>query len=129
MTNRSMRLRKKLKVGEFVVLSFGVAIDLQAGMTPEQENAFWNEWVGDAVEANGMLYGGLNSGVATAEQGNTTDAQREVLAAWLKARSDVARYKVGPLTDSNPPWLRRNGWAGYDFESALGLDTTAWVTK
>ena len=129
MTNRSMRLRKKLKVGEFVVLSFGVAIDLQAGMTPEQENAFWNEWVGDAVEANGMLYGGLNSGVATAEQGSTTDAQREVLAAWLKARSEVARYKVGPLTDSNPPWLRRNGWAGYDFESALGLDTTPWVTK
>jgi|CXWL01.1.fsa_nt_gi uncharacterized protein YggL (DUF469 family) len=129
MPNRSKRLRKKLKTDEFVVLSFGIAIDLAADLAPAQADEFWNAWIADAVEANGLLYGGLNTGVATAEAGNTSDVQRQQLADWLKARPEVTRFKIGPLTDSNPPWLRRTGWADFDFETSLQLDTAQWVAR
>lgn len=129
MPNRSKRLRKKLKTDEFVVLSFGIAIDLAADLAPAQADEFWNAWIADAVEANGLLYGGLNTGVATAEAGNTSDVQRQQLADWLKARPEVTRFKIGPLTDSNPPWLRRTGWADFNFETSLQLDTAQWVAR
>lgn len=129
MPHRSKRLRKKLKMGEFVEKSFGIAIDLADGLAPQQVETFWNEWIGDAIEANGLLYGGLNSGVATAEQGHSSELQRQQVADWLKGRPEVTRYKVGPLTDSNPPWLRRAGWADFDFDSSLQLDTAQWVQR
>jgi uncharacterized protein len=129
MPNRSRRLRKKLKLGEFMVLSFGISIDLAADMAPERIHAFWNAWIEDAIEANGLLYGGLNTGVATAELGNSSDLQRQQLGDWLKARPEVARFKIGPLTGSKPPGLRRTGWADFDFETALQLDTADWVTR
>lgn len=129
MPNRSKRLRKKLKLDEFIVLSFGIAIDLAADLAPDQVNEFWNAWVADAIEANGLLYGGSNTGVATAELGNSSDLQRKQVGDWLKARPEVVRFKIGPLTDSNPPWLRRNGWEDFDFDTSLQLDTAAWVTR
>ncbi len=129
MPNRSRRLRKKLKLDEFIVLSFGIAIDLAADVTPAQVDTFWNEWIADAIEANGLLYGGLNTGVATAESGQSTDLQRQQVTDWLKARAEVERFKVGPLTDSNPPWLRRTGWENFDFETSLQLDTASWIKR
>lgn len=129
MPTRSKRLRKKLRVGEFVEKSFGIAIDLAEGLSPQQVEGFWNAWIADAIEANGLLYGGLNSGVATAEQGHSSEEQRQQVADWLKGRSEVTRYKIGPLTDSNPPWLRRSGWAEFDFDSSLQLDTAEWVQR
>ncbi len=129
MPNRTRRLRKKLKLDEFVVHSFGIAIDLAPDLAPEKVDAFWNAFIADAIEANGLLYGGLNSGVATAETGKSSDLQRQQVGDWLKSRSEVTRFKIGPLTDSNPPWLRRTGWADFDFDSSLQLDTADWVAR
>ncbi len=129
MPNRSKRLRKKLRLNEFVVLVFGVDIELADNLTPEQFEDFWNDYIADAIEANGLLYGGLETGVASGEKDNCTDVQRQQVADWLKQRAEVIRFKLGPLTDGNPPWRRRDGWADFDFETALQLDETEWVER
>jgi uncharacterized protein YggL (DUF469 family) len=56
--HRSRRLRKKLHIDEFQELGFEVAFRLRDGLSADEMGAFWDAFIGDAIEGNGLLYGG-----------------------------------------------------------------------
>ncbi|NWG73966.1 MAG: DUF469 family protein [Rubrivivax sp.] len=65
--------------------------------------SFWHAFVTEAIEALSLTYGGGEHGfVGRAGVGSATEADREMVAAWLHARPDVASFVVGPLVDAEP---------------------------
>lgn len=98
--HRSRRLRKKLHVGEFQELGFEVMFRLNAGLTTEQMGAFWDAFIGDAIEGNGLIYGGSTDGMACLRtRGSADESHREAVRAWLASRPEVSEAGVGPLID------------------------------
>ncbi len=98
--NRSRRLRKKLHVDEFQEMGFEVTFRLNAGLSAEQMGVFWDAFIGDAIEANGLLYGGSTDGMACLrKRGSAEESHREAVRAWLAARPEVSEATVGPLID------------------------------
>lgn len=98
--HRSRRLRKKLHVDEFQELGFEVMFRLNAGLTTEQMGAFWDAFIGDAIEGNGLIYGGSTDGMACLRtRGSADESHREAVRAWLASRPEVSEAGVGPLID------------------------------
>jgi uncharacterized protein YggL (DUF469 family) len=52
------RLRKKRRLGEFQELCFDVAFTLPATWTDAEHDAFWEEFIREAIEAQHLSYGG-----------------------------------------------------------------------
>ncbi len=48
--HRSRRLRKKLHIDEFQELGFEVAFRLRDGLSADEMGAFWDAFIGDAIE-------------------------------------------------------------------------------
>ncbi len=98
---RSRRLRKKLRIGEFQELGFEVTITLREGRDETRLTAFWDDFIREALERNGLAYGGGMSGfVTTVGLGSATEAHREAVLTWLRARPEVRAADVGPLIDA-----------------------------
>jgi uncharacterized protein YggL (DUF469 family) len=69
----------------------------------EARNLFWAEYIRDAIEENGLTYGGLAEGFVCTESGaSAVEGDRMKVGAWLASRSEVLSYKVGELINSNP---------------------------
>src|SRR6478672_10388913 len=98
---RSRRLRKKLHVGEFQEMGFGVEISLLDALTIEQANAFWDRFISDAIESQGLLYGGLESGYACQEHGSATETDRHHVQNWLESQPEVVAVEVHELSDAH----------------------------
>jgi uncharacterized protein YggL (DUF469 family) len=98
---RSRRLRKKLRVGEFREQGFALSFELVEPLHVDAEALFWDALIDEAIEANGLLFGGSADGavVEAAGPGSVTEAQRAAVEAWLEARPEVVSVKVGPLVD------------------------------
>lgn len=101
-TNRSRRLRKKLCVDEFQELGFELNLEFKEDMDDEAVDAFLDDFLTEAMDANGLDYvGGEDFGlVCKAERGSVTEEQRAAVEAWLKGRSEVTTVEVSPLLDA-----------------------------
>jgi uncharacterized protein YggL (DUF469 family) len=127
--NRTRRLRKKLRVGEFRVMGFPVSISLIDSLSIEGSNAFWDRFILEAMERRGLLYGGLGEGYATSEREvSATDVDRHHVQTWLLSQPEVIGCEIGHLTDAcsaRGPWftvppvrqctpaLKRRHWAKF----------------
>ncbi len=97
---RSRRLRKKLRVGEFQELGFAVSFELRAGLGEIELIASWDAFILEAVEANGLAYGGGTNGFVTSwGRGSATETHREAIRLWFTVRTEVESVEVESLED------------------------------
>jgi uncharacterized protein YggL (DUF469 family) len=100
-SNRSRRLRKKLCVDEFQELGFEINLNFKEGLTDEVIDLFLDDFLHDAMAANGLSYVGADDYglVCLTKRGSVTEEQRSAVATWLKARTEVTEVSVSPLLD------------------------------
>lgn len=98
---RSRRLRKKLHVDEFRELGFDVDIELRENLDEAQAERFFHALVDELILPADLVYGGATAGfVCRASAGSVTEAEREMVRAWIEAREEVAEVRVGELIDA-----------------------------
>lgn len=102
MATRSKRLRKKLRLGEFQELGFQLHAKIKVGVDEEK---LWDLFIGEAIEANGLLFGGgfgreINGFVTASGRGSASEEHREALVSWMEVRPEITEYKVGGLVDA-----------------------------
>ena len=99
--HRTRRLRKKLRVGEFQELGFDVTFTLRDGLDEDQLMNFWDAFILQAIEQNGLAFGGGTSGFVSAwGRGSAQESHRELVRGWLTARPEVQSADAGPLVDA-----------------------------
>ena len=99
---RNRRLRKKLHVDEFQELGFYVSFRFVDKLDASKRDNFLDAFIVDAIEANDLIFGGSDEGgfVAGDECKSATELHRDLVKAWLSARSEVVSVSVGPLVDA-----------------------------
>ena len=99
--HRSQRLRKKLRIGEFQELGFDVSFKLRSEISEVELDKFWDSFILDAIERNGLAYGGGTNGFASAwGRGSASETHRENVRSWLSSRAEVLSSVIGPLVDA-----------------------------
>ena len=100
-STRTRRLRKKLRVGEFQVMGFSLAISLRDSLSDEQTDAFWDRFIQEAIEGQSLTYGGLTEGYVIPD-GNisATESDRGHVKQWLMSQPEIADLRVDELSDS-----------------------------
>lgn len=86
---RSRRLRKKMRVDEFQELGFDLAWQFADGTTNEEIDVFINKFFDEAIEPNGLGFGGegdliWHGLICTQKIGKCTDEHRHLVEKWLK---------------------------------------------
>lgn len=114
MRRLNARQRKKLRVGEFQEHCFDVELVFHNPMRGEPYHDFINDFFG-ALEERGLLGGGFGGRepfsetegvVARIERGSPSEADREAVIAWLRARPEVVDARAKDFKDA---------WHGYGF--------------
>ncbi|WNC67176.1 YggL family protein [Thalassotalea nanhaiensis] len=87
-SNRSRRLRKKMRVDEFQELGFDLAWQFTEGTTDEAIDEFMDKFFDEVIEPNGLGFGGegdliWHGLVCTQKLGKCTDEHRKAVEAWL----------------------------------------------
>ena len=102
MRHRNRRLRKKLHLGEFQQLGFEISIDLKPDLASDELDRFLDQFILDAIEKNGLAYGGGTSGgfITMWKRGSVSEAHRAVVEDWLRRRHEVVAVTVGRLVDA-----------------------------
>lgn len=96
------RLRKKKHLGEFT--EFGRQLVIYRNKKNGCDE-FLDAFIEEAIEANGCYCGGggkedkLSFIVELGRRSDDPDARLNMITAWLDARSDVERWKVGEEFD------------------------------
>jgi len=109
------RLRKKKHVGEFQEFGFHVGFEFEADLTDDQRNALLERFLREAIEANGLQFGGGGIGnawtgfTALNGRGSATEHHRQAVEAWMRKQDPIRSSYVGPLIDA---------WYG-DFDGPL----------
>lgn len=103
--NRSKRLRKKLHIGEFQTLGFLIKFSLPDLFDMKAKDAFIDQFLAEAIEANGLFFGGSinkdSSGLITYDRyKSTTEAHRQLVKIWLSAQPVVTNIEIGELADA-----------------------------
>ncbi|MBV7542203.1 50S ribosome-binding protein YggL [Acidovorax sp. sic0104] len=100
--NRSRRLRKKLRIGEFAETGFNITIEHHKVLSSDEQRAFLLAFLEQLVEPLGLAFGGgANVGfVSRMERGSASQQHRQAFSAWLASRSDVKTFEVGGLVDA-----------------------------
>lgn len=100
--NRSRRLRKKLCVDEFQEMGFEVQIEYPEDITEKAVDAFFSDFIVQAIEANDLaLIGGPEYAlVFLAKRGSVSEEQRAKVESWLKERSEHSSCVVSELLDA-----------------------------
>lgn len=96
------RLRKKKRVGEFQEFGVEVEMRLRAGVDLD---VFLDDFLRDAVEANGLAFGGGGGGSCLGgfvELGCRDAYQSKIdkVTAWLAAERRLETFKVGDPVDA-----------------------------
>lgn len=99
------RIRKKLHRGEFKEMGFCVSFRVQESMTDEELDLFLDKFLSEAIEAQGMEFGGSGykdwqGFVSLSGRGSVTEEQLNSVEAWLAAHPSVEEHKVSALVDS-----------------------------
>lgn len=103
--NRSLRLRKKLRVDEFQEFGFPITFSFADHAEDAALDVFLDQFLSEAIEKNQLLFGGAIgeefSGFITYELvGSATEAHRALLNQWLTAHPKVSNVVVGDLIDA-----------------------------
>ena len=103
----NQRQRKKLCVGEFQEMGFQVQITFAPPLDDANYEALLSDFI-DFAAAKSLAFGGMGGPlplaetfcvVHKAERGSCTEEDRQAIAAWLSARSEVASANAGELLD------------------------------
>jgi uncharacterized protein YggL (DUF469 family) len=107
--NRSRRLRKKLRIGEFQQQGFGLSFRFKAGLSESEQLDILDAFISQAIEIRGLAFGGGENGYVTrAGRASTTEDDRQAVGAWLLACSSIEQVSIHPNTDA---WY---GWPAHD---------------
>ena len=103
--NRSQRLRKKLRVDEFKEFGFLITFSLSSEIDVKSENAFVDRFLAEAIEANGLVFGGgivetTQGFAALNKRGSATEAHRQQVKNWLSAQAEASNIEIGELRDA-----------------------------
>lgn len=95
---RSRRLRKKLHLGEFQELGFLYEATTKDGM---DEHAFIDALLSEAIEPNGLGFGGWVGGGAVSKlsRGSVSEGERHAALDWLASRPEVLSLSATGLVD------------------------------
>jgi hypothetical protein len=99
------RLRKKLRLGEFREFGFEVRFRLPADLDQAGQFAFFDSFIQEAIEGNGLVCGGRCGDawdvfVTLGRRGTATEEHRTKVRCWLQEHSEVSGPVVGPLVDA-----------------------------
>ena len=95
------RLRKKKHLGEFREYSVSVRIGLRTGA---DFDAFLDDWIANAIEANGLQFGGGGrsdeiAGVVELGRFDVCQNNLQKLENWLASHEIVKSFRIGSLFD------------------------------
>src|SRR5687767_2852535 len=99
------RLRKKLRLGEFIQLGFTVKYRPKLGLAPDAIEALLDRFIRQAIEASDLHCGGGGGPdswdffVCANGRRSATDTDRMGVQDWLKSQADVTDVVVAPLQD------------------------------
>lgn len=95
---RSRRLRKKLHLGEFQELGFFYEAVIKDGI---DEHAFIDGLLAEAIEPNGLGFGGWAGGGAVSKlrRGSVSAVERQAVLDWLAGRPEVLSLSATGLVD------------------------------
>ena len=101
------RLRKKRHLSEFQELGFEVTFRILGSESVEQESNLLFRFLDEAIEANGMYFGGVGketrwSGVVHSPNRSgapMSDENREQVISWLRANNDFQFLEASDLFD------------------------------
>jgi len=101
------RSPKKLHRKDVQELGLRLRFEFPIAISTDQRNQLLEDFVTQAIEANGLAFGGGGTGsvwdgfvTLDAPSGSVTEAHREKLIHWLETNPRVLNYEVGPLVDS-----------------------------
>lgn len=99
------RLRKKLRLGEFREFGFEISFRLSDELDQPGLDRFWDSFIGEAIEARGLMCGGAcgrawNVFVTRTGRRSATEEDRRDLIGWLEQHSNVSDARIGPLIDA-----------------------------
>lgn len=87
---RSNRLMKKLHIGPFKELGMDLSIKYKEGVTTEQQDKFFDEFIENCIEANKMLLGGSwFTSFIVMEKGSCDISHTEILNSFLSKHTDI----------------------------------------
>jgi uncharacterized protein len=104
------RQMKKKHLGQFQELGFMVEAALPAAMDSSGRNAVLYRFINEAVEANGLAFGGGMSEdfsgfvVSAKAYGKVEENHRALVQAWLERQGELTNVVVGPLRDAWYGW-------------------------
>lgn len=99
------RLRKKRRLGEFQELCFEVAFSLPPDWHAGAYDAFWDAFIGEAIEAQRLIFAGgcgqhWDGIVAGERQTRVGEWHRAAIGTWLGQHPAATDVVIGPLYDA-----------------------------
>jgi uncharacterized protein len=100
------RLRKKLRLGEFTQMGFGIKYQPKPGLADTARDALLDRFLLQAIEAHDLHCGGGGGPeewdffVCPNGRRTATDADRQSVRAWLESHPDVTNVRVGRLENA-----------------------------
>ncbi len=100
------RLRKKLRLREFVQLAFTARYQVKAGLLPAALDSLLDRFILEAIEANGLHCGGGGGPAAwdfmvcANGRRSSSEADCQQVRTWLEAQEEVSSGFVGNLQDA-----------------------------
>ncbi|MEH6388119.1 YggL 50S ribosome-binding family protein [Pseudomonas profundi] len=101
-SQRSRRLRKKMRVDEFQELGFNFTATPKQALTDEQADALIDALIEEVISPRGLEFGGWVGGgfVCKAGRGSATEEDRDAVVSWLRQRPEIETAEAEPLVDA-----------------------------
>jgi uncharacterized protein YggL (DUF469 family) len=101
-TNRTRRLRKKLKIAEFQEMGFEYKAELVKVMDDEAQSKMIEDLVKAVIEPRALALGGwVHSGfISKNGLGSATEEDRAAVNQWLASRAELKNIEVSALMDA-----------------------------
>lgn len=79
-----------------------MSFSLRPELSEDQRMNFWDAFILEAIEPNGLAYGGgeTHGFISCWKRGSATEGHRERIRSWLIGRREVQSVNIGPLVDS-----------------------------
>ena len=101
------RLRKKRRVGEIQEFGFGAGFRFSDLLTMEARNNLLNRFIEEAIEKNGLQFGGGGDGnewngfvALNKSRGSTLETHRQMVEKWFTQEAEVNEYYLTDLVNS-----------------------------
>ena len=104
------RIRKKKRLSEYQEFGFEVSFDIPTGLSVVDRNAILDDFITQAIEANGLQFGGGGDthwqGFVTLNKrrGSVIEQHREPVRNWLNRNPQISNVSVGDLRDAWHGW-------------------------